>query len=216
MFTLIKREIEDNMAMLMLAAFATLIFTSTIVYVFYNIEEYDVNRTLTGIPNAMFIVLAFYWICLALISAVFGAAQTYLDRSQKISTFLSTRATTRRRILSAKIIAGLLLILLSLMPFIAACIILLRLYPPVVLDTTFIVKILTTMVLSSLTCYTLGLQMGWQPNKSTAILGSLLFTPVLLSVIIIKGFGFQSDFVLALFAIAMLVRTWQRFMSTAL
>lgn len=216
MFALIKREIEDNMVMLIIAAFATLIFTSTVVYVFYNIEEYDVTRPLTGIPNVMFIVLFFYWVCLALISAVFGAAQTYLDRIHKITTFLSTQATTRRRILSAKIIAGLLLILLALVPFIAAYIILLRLYPPVVLDITFLVKILATMVLSSLACYTLGLQMGWQPHKSTAILGSLLFAPVLLSVIIIKGFGIQSDFVLALFAIAMLVRTWQKFMSTAL
>lgn len=214
MLTLIKREIQDHLLMFIIAAAVTTIFTCIVVY---NVVLAIPSSPPIWVPEIMLYVLAWFTPFLLLVSAGLGATQMYSDRSKKISNFLITLATTRRRILAAKIIAGLLWILLAFMPLIAADIILLRLFPPMVpLDIIFPVKIVTTILLAALCCYTLGLQMGWQTNKRSAILGGTLIAPILLTVIIIKGFGVQTAIILLLFTVTMLIRTWQRFMSTAL
>jgi len=211
---LIKREIQDHLILFILTAIATSIFTSIVVC------DVSFKQYLTvpiGVPNVMFGILWLYTPLLLLGSAFLGATQMYIDRTQKISTFLSTLATTRQKILAAKIIAGLLWMLLVLVPFVAADVILLHIFPCLApLDISFPVKILVTILLSSLCCYVLGLQMGWQVNKRSAILGSIILAPVVLSVVVIKGFGVQTIIILSLFVITMFIRIWQRFMSSSL
>ena len=215
MLALIKREIEDHLVWFILGAVMTAFFAFMTVC---NVAFQRHKIPPTGIPLLMVTVfMTWYMPLLFLLSAVLGATQMYSDLSQKKSSFLATLATTRRRIFFAKIIAGLLWVLMCLLPIVAVDVVLLsfrqRLAP---IDMNFPAKILITTFLATLCCYMLGLQMGRQTNKRSAILGSIILVSLFLSVIIIKGLGVQTVIILALFAITMFVRTWQRFMSTSL
>ncbi len=214
MLALIKREIEDHWLLFVLGAIVTSLLTFTVIW---N-TVFGQHRPPLGIPSV--ITTAFIvWqsLLLLLFSAILGASQMFSDLNQKKCSFLATLATTRRRILSAKIIAGLLFIVMFLSPALIADIVLLSVFRGFApLDIIFPVKIVITAILASLCCYTLGLQMGWQTNKRSAILGSIIVTPLLLSVIIIKGFCVQTAVILGLFVITMFIRTWQKFMSTSL
>ena len=59
-----------------------------------------------------------------------GSAQMYTDKNKKISAFISTLATTRRRILIARIVTGLLAILILLVPIAVTAQTLMRLLGP--------------------------------------------------------------------------------------
>ncbi len=62
---------------------------------------------------------------------VLGVAQMYGDRANRVSTLLSTQAVTRARILVARILAGVLILLISLIPVLVASVVLLKLqFPP--------------------------------------------------------------------------------------
>lgn len=211
MLALIKREISDHWLIFALGAIVAGLFAFVIIWHIMFLESaIPPLGILAEIPIP-------YALILFLLSAVLGATQMFSDLSQKKSSFLVTLATTRQRILSAKIFAGLLWILMFLSPIIIFEILMLtvfpRLAPP---EITFPLEILTTCFLASLCCYMLGLQMGWQTNRRSAVLGSIILAPLLLSVIIIKGFCVQTIIILALLAITMFIRTWQKFMSTSL
>lgn len=213
MLALIKREVRDNFVFFIIAAIITAIFASIIIY---SVLVGERGRIAIGIPMGMYSV---FWLLLSmpLICTAFGATQTYTDRSKKISTFLATMATTRRQILTAKIITGLLWIGIIIVPLAAAEAILLRVSPPIVpADTSFLVKPFITLFLICLACYCMGLQIGWNTNKFFPILGSIAVTPVLMSIIIIKGFGIETALILLLLSIASMIRVWQKFMTTPL
>ena len=214
MLALIKREIRDNFGFFIIAIILTVVFTLIVIY---SILIDEMGKMPIGIPIVMYTIFSFLLAFLPFICTSFGAQQMYTDRNKKISTFLATMATTRRRILTAKIITGLLWIGIIIVPLATVEAILLRVFPPIVpADTSFLVKLFITLFLICLACYCMGLQIGWNTNKFFPILGGLALTPVLMSIIIIKGFGIETAIILLLLSIASMIRVWQKFMTTPL
>ena len=214
MLALIKREICDNFIFFIIAAIITVVFTSLPIY---SVLVDEMGKIPIGIPISMYTIFPFLFLFVPLICTAFGATQMYTDRNKKISTFLATMATTRKRILTAKIITGLSWICIIVVPLATAEAVLLRVYPSIVpADTSFLVKLFVILFLIYLACYCLGLQMGWNTNKFFPILGSIAVTPVLISIIIIKGFGIETALILLLLAAASILRIWQKFMTTPL
>lgn len=216
MLSLIKREIEDNLVLFFIAIIIAIV---TVTIVVSDIVFSDTSQPLVpvGIPPIYFRVCLWLLPFLPLASAALGATQMYADRSRKISVFLSTLATTRRQILIAKITAGLIWIFILILPLVFTEIVLLKIYPRIIpVDAGFLIRTFVILFLTCLACYILGLKMGWNQNKFFPVLGSIFLSPVLMSVIVIKGFGIQTIAMLLLFTGAIIVRTWQKFMSTPL
>jgi len=174
----------------------------------YNPGDLDVFSVGIGIPTFAIIVIS---IC------GLGVSQMYLDRSRKISTFLSTLAVSRNRILLAKIITGILVILTLLVPLTVTSVVLLRLYvPPVLICPGIVFEIFFAVFLMAFACYCIGLQTGWTSGKVTPTLGGIALACIFVPLILIKGFGLQIVVILVLFIIASLIRIWHTFMTTSL
>ena len=105
MLALIKREIEDHWLLFVLGAIITALLTFAVVYdVVFRQHQFPPLE----IPVVMTTVfISWHSLFLLLFSATLGATQMFSDLNQKKSSFLATQATTRRRILSAKMLAGL-------------------------------------------------------------------------------------------------------------
>lgn len=214
MFTLIKREIEDNIVYFI---GALIVSGTSIAIIASRITLGSSNHTISTVPMIMFTVFGFLIPWMSLACASLGATQMYSDRDKKISAFLSTLATTRGKILAAKIITGILWILVVLLPIVIADVILLKIFSKAVpIHTGLLVKIFSITVLTYSICYCIGLQMGWNQNKFLVILGTLVLILIFPSIMIIKGLGVFTAVILPLLVIALIVLTWQKFMSTSL
>ena len=215
MLTLIKREIEDAIIYFLITAVFITILVSMLGY--KAATGWDSDQVV-GVPSIMYkTFLGFPFIFLPLVAASLGASQMNLDRNKKVSALLATLATTRRRILSAKIMTGVLWILLAVLPVAAADAVLLKVFPMVAVpDIVFLRNVFITMFFCNSACYAFGLQIGWGAKKLLPALGVIFVTPVLVSLIAIKGFGFETMVILSLFTVAAMVRKWQKFMSTPL
>lgn len=209
MFTLIKREIEDHIVYFLGAALFSAVLVAVIVSMVYHHEsEVTLIAALSLLfPTTLVVVFGF---------CAMGASQMHTDRTRKISAFLSTLPVTRGRILIARIVTGILAILVLLVPLaVMAEILLRRFVPPYLVYPTFVAEIFTVIFLMGFACYCLGLQTGWSLSKVIPTLGSLLLTFILVPLILIKGFGAYMVVILLLFIVACLIRTWHRFMSTS-
>jgi len=160
------------------------------------------------VPILIILVLGF---------SAMGVTQMYLDRNRRISAFLSALPVTRSRILTARIVTGLLAILIVLVPLAITAIVLGRLTgPPIPISSGYIDDILTTVFLMTFACYCLGLLTGWTANKIAPTFGALGLNLVLVSLVFVKGFGPDIKLLLVLVIVACLIRTWHKFMSTSL
>ena len=63
---------------------------------------------MTDVPSVMYNVFGFLIPYMSIAYAILGVTQVYSDREKKVFSFLSTLTTTRRQILTAKLITGLL------------------------------------------------------------------------------------------------------------
>jgi hypothetical protein len=153
-----------------------------------------------------------------------GVSQMHTDRNRRISAFLCGLPVTRDRILTARIITGILAILTFLVPLTITAMVLWYLFAPAgpiysiyfSIYTSFILDIFWGVFLISFACYCLGLQTGWTSSRITPTLGGMALTFVLVPLIFVKGFGLHIVAFLVLFIIASLTRTWHRFTSTSL
>jgi len=95
MFTLIKREIEDHLAHFLAAVILSVIIVVLSIWAIYN--YYRAVRP-WAFPNALStaVVVA---LVLALGLFAMGAGQMYMDRTRRVSAFLSVLPVSRRRIL---------------------------------------------------------------------------------------------------------------------
>lgn len=211
MLTLIKREIQDNSALFIIAAAVSAIVVTIVVS---RIVFNPSGQSMTAVPTIMYEVLGFLIPWMSIVYAILGIIQVHLDRERKVFSFLSTLTATRRQILTAKIIAGLLWMLIILLPLAVADIILINVFIKAShVDVSPLVKIFISTALISAVCYTVSMQMGWKQNKAVCIIGIVTITPVFLSIIFIESFLTQT--VLLLLVIVFLtVRTWQKFLST--
>jgi hypothetical protein len=209
MLTLIKREIEDHIVYFIGAIIISAVLTALLTSAIYYDEPGD---------RPVFTVLSFPVIIVLIIGfSGMGASQMYTDKNRKISTFLSSLPVTRCRILTARIITGVLAILVVLVPLTVAGTILWRLFtPPIPIFPGLIFDLSVVTFLMGFACYCLGLQTGWTTSRITPSLGGIILTCIFVPLIMVKGFGPQIKIILLLFIIASLIRTWQKFKHTAL
>ena len=210
MFTLIKREIQDHIVYFLAAALFSAVLIVAIVSMVLGRDSYGPPPGALALlfPATVVVVIGF---------SAMGASQMYTDRARKISAFLATLPVTRGRILIARIVTGILAILVLLVPLAVAAAILFRLIvPPCPVYPPFVAEIFAVVFLMGFACYCLGLQAGWSSNKTIPTLGSLALTCAIVPLIIIKGFGLYIVVILLALIVCCLVRTWDEFTSTSL
>ena len=148
---------------------------------------------------------------------VLGIAQMYGDRANRVSTLLSTQAVTRNRILIARILAGVLTVLITLVPVLVAGVVLLRSKaPPLEFYSRMVWDISAVSVLVGLACHGVGLLIGWTSSKARLIAGFFCLLLLLLSLVVVKGFGPWAVALLALLILAVWGRIWHTFTSASL
>ena len=211
MFTLIKREIEDHVAFFLGAAIATAILIVLLVSAVLNYEPPD-NIPVYAIG---FLIPVIVVVVIGL--PAMGASQMYTDRTRRVSAFLSGLPVTRSQILVARIVTGVLAILVVLLPLtITGAALRSLLLPPIPFYPGLIADIFVTAFLMAFACYCLGLLTGWTSSRITPTLGGLVLTCILVPLILVKGFGLHTTVILVLFIIASLTCTWQKFRSAPL
>ena len=206
MWTLIKRELQDQ-AVYVLAASATAVFIiGTMVYTAV-LGMGDANLYFTTI--LMLVLLGSF--------CALGTSQMYGDRANRISTFLATLAVTRTQILIARLLAGLIVILLTLVPILITVVILVHLLvPPVAFYGRIIAEAFLMTVLVACACHGAGLHAGWTGSKVRLLGANVLLFSLIVSVYFIKGCDYEGMAVVLLVLVTLVVRTWQKFLSVSL
>jgi len=210
MLALIKREIQDHIVYFIGAIVASALLVVVLVEEVFNYDSRNpaVGTTSLGVVLSGIVALG---IC------GMGAAQMYMDKTRRISAFISTLAVSRSRILLARIVAGIVVILILLVPLAVTASILVRIFtPPIPLYSDMIFEIFTATFLLALGGYSIGLQTGWNSSAVTPTLGGLGLTCIFVPLVVVKGFGPEIMVILALFIGASLLRTWHKFSSTSL
>jgi ABC-type transport system involved in multi-copper enzyme maturation permease subunit len=211
MLTLIKREIEDHIAYFAGAAVISAILVLRLIYIGYNFDNDNLSLVDTFFPTGFF-----YAILIVLGLCIMGKSQMSVDRNKKISAFLSTLPVSRRRILAARIIAGLLTILIALVPpAITAQFLLNTFKPPYPVYPYFTIEILSSLFLTTFAIYCIGLMSGFSTSKMAVGIGIIL-SFVFFTLIFIKGCSLQSSVIPLLFIAASLTYTWKKFMKIPL
>ena len=210
MLILIKREIRDHVVYFFAAfIFAGILISISLTPISESRRHY---RAVYGLGVALTITAIVIFGFFAM-----GIGQMYTDKNRKISAFLSTLPVSRSRILIARILTGMLAILTLIVPQIIVTIILLRLFaPPVPVYSGFIAEVFAGIFLTAFACYCIGLQAGWSSSSILPAMGGLGLSCILVSLILIKGFGLHIIVILILFIIASLIRIWHLFTSTSL
>lgn len=210
MFALIKREIHDHVLYFIAAAALSVILIIVLTSLAYHYDN-RIMRELQTEPVIPFVVIIMLGFC------AMGVSQMYTDRTRRISAFVSTLPVTRTQILLARIITGILTILILFVPLIVTIVFLLRMFgPPIPMYTGIVFDMSTLAFLMTFACYCIGLQTGWSSSKVTPTLGALVLTCILVPLILIKGFGWEIIAILVVLITALLIRTWQKFTSTSL
>ena len=210
MWTLLKREIQDNAVYFLAAALLTTILVITALSIAHNIDDNDVSAPALALlmPTSVIVILGF---------VAMGVSQMRVDRNTKISFFLTTLPITRNQILIARIITAILAILVLLIPLAITAIFIMKIDPlsdPVY--PGYVSEIFIAVFLTGFACYCIGLQLGWSSSWAGPVVGGIAFTLIIGSMIFIKGFGHELWIILLLFITASLTRTWQKFTSNIL
>jgi hypothetical protein len=211
MLTLITREIEDNRVFFIAAIILALILSILFVYQQFYDGKYESSVIVSfGTMISVLLVMAF---------CAMGAAQMYWDRIKKISALLATLAVNRGQIFTARVIAGILLVLIGFVPIAETIIIAVASrigvsFLPIHRGAYF--AILVPAFLLGFASYCIGLQAGWTSSKVRPTLGSLGLSFILITAILIKGFGWEIYAILFFLIAACLIRAWYKFSTTAL
>lgn len=210
MFALIKREIQDHLVYFIAALVCSALLIIVLVEAVFSYDSRNPPVVGIGLGVAIGAIVTF-GIC------GMGAGQMYLDKTRRISAFLTTLPVSRSRILLARITTGILVILILLVPLAITAAVLVRLFtPPIPLYSGMVRDISTTTFFLALACYCIGLQTGWNPSALTPSLGGLGLTCIFVPLVVVKGFGAEIMVILVLFIAASLFRTWHNFSSTSL
>lgn len=209
MLTLIKREIQDHIVYFFGAAIFTTILIIITVFAVYDMGRDSVIYTGFSLPVIVVVMIGF---------SSMGVLQMYTDRTRKISAFLTTLPVSRNKILLARIITGILAILILILPLIITSMALLYLYAPPIqqINSSITLDIFVVVFLIGFACYCLGLMTGWTTGKIAPVMAFLVLTFILSSLILVKGFGPYAKGIIILFIVTCLIRTWQKFTSTSL
>jgi hypothetical protein len=204
--TLITREIRDNILYTLAPCTVSVMAIGCMIY-----ASFARIGTAAIIYPTLLLLVSFVGF------TVLGAAQMYSDRVNRISSLLSTLAVTRHRILAARVLVGILAVLLATVPVMVTTVILLRLFvPPLEFYRRMVMEISLTAVLMGIACYFVGLLVGWTANRAWLLLGGSILLILCVSLVGVKGFGPEAMLILLVFGTAALVRTWHKFTSVSL
>ncbi len=209
MLTLIRREAYDNLMYLVGLCLVTAMLISLLILAAY--EEIQGLQEGYVVPLGLLIFMLLIGFC------ALGAAQMYGDRANRVSPLLTTLAVTRNQILAARVLTGLLAVLVVLLPVVVTGVILLRTFvPPLEFYRRMVVEVSVTLALAACACHSAGLLIGWTTNRVRLLVGTVLLVAAVVSLLWIKGFGPGVMGVLLLFIGATLGRTWHTFTSSSL
>jgi hypothetical protein len=206
MLTLIRREIYDNLVYVLAPCALSLLTVGILLYLF-----------LSGVYGPAIPFGGLMLLVLFLAFAALGAAQMYGDQARRVSSLLATLATTRARIFAARVLTGILVILATLGPVLAAAILLLRMsVTPFAFYRQMVVEISAITVLAALACYGVGLLVGGTTSRVWVLAGTFGLLVLCVSLIVVKGFGPEAMLVFAVLGAALLVHTRHQFTGASL
>ncbi len=209
MWALIRREIEEvwvyYLLMILFAGILIILLVSNTLYG----EGFDSEQNI--------VCLSFGSVASCLLFAALGVTQMYADRMKKISAFLATQAVCRRHLFFAKLATGVLLALIFYAAIGGTLWFLIREYDyPEFFGGRFLIRFWVSAFVMALGCYTLGLSTGWTSGKIFPTLGTLVLVFLLLTLLLIKGLDLRLHFLLVLFIVSSLIRTWLVYRHSAL
>jgi hypothetical protein len=185
LFTLFKRQLADN-AIYFLAA---IIFSIVLVIAILSIT-FSEDITYLSLYTVILIVIT--PILFGIGSYILGVIQTYSDKTNGITAVLTILPVTRGRIFLSRLIIGILIILTLLGPLVVTGAILWKLLgPPDWLYYDWLADTFIGLSLASLVCYCLGLTASRGAETFTSALRALPLVPILMLLIVIKGFGWS-------------------------
>jgi len=206
---LIKREIEDYAILYVIAAIAS---CAAAVSTYLGYGPLD-PRSSHEMPRDVLDIMLLVVPSLAMLAALLGAIQMAGDRFMRISSFLVTLRPTRAQIFWAKWLAGLVWIMLGLLPMFMVHIYELTQRD---LDASLTGALMLGSFLLLLACYGLGLQLGLMMRKSHALISALTVMIGLSMLLVIMGLGRDSYLLLLLVSTLSMARAWCRFKSFSL
>jgi len=209
MYTLIKREIEDHIVYFLGAFVLSLFFTGLIIASRFGSEPVEGLGIILAALVVTFLAITTLGTC------ALGTSQMYTDRNRKISAFLSTLPVSRNQILAARVLSGILILLVLLAaPAITVEVLLSTLRQEQAVYKYFTVEIFSTLYLLGFGIYCTGLMGGFSSSKIVPTLGSLVLSIVLMTIILIKGPCVEASIILLIYVSASLAYTWRKFNTT--
>ncbi|MEN6576371.1 MAG: hypothetical protein ABFD90_08510 [Phycisphaerales bacterium] len=206
MLKLIAREICDHIAYFGACCVLSAIIVATLICMI--VYEIVGTGVLIACMVAGLLFLGF---------GILGVGQMCGDRVNRVSTFLSTQAVTRNRILIARILAGVVTIVSTLVPALVLAIILLKLKkPPLEFYSQMVWDISAVLLLGGVACHSLGLLVGWTGSKARLIAGFPCLMLLLPSLVAVKGFGPSTAVLLTLLIMVVWGWIWHTFTSASL
>ena len=208
--TLLKREILDHIAYFVGALVVTALIAGALISITLGLDPSDREIVTVGglIPTVLVVVTG---LC------ALGVAQMYTDRTRNISAFLTALPATRPQIFTARIAAGVLAVLILLIPVTIAAAVVLNLgSDEVPLYRGILPEMFLSVFLMCLACYGVGIYAGWNRGSLAPTLGVLPIVILVPMLVVIKGFGLDVSAILTLFTLACLTGTWCRFSASSL
>jgi ABC-type transport system involved in multi-copper enzyme maturation permease subunit len=212
MWTLVRREIEDQGILFVLVLVVGIIHAGWAGGAFPSGAAIPPTR----VPDQAYMMFFYLLLSLSAGAGILAALQIAADRNRGVSRFLCTLTVTRSQVLLAKWLAGLVWLLLGLLPVAVVCGVLAHRWAQMIpVDVPAVVAMVTGTGLLGLASYGFGMQTAMTARPAWVVLGSLAFAAGLVSLVVIKGFGLHTHVLAASVGLACLVRTWMRFHAIA-
>jgi hypothetical protein len=216
MWMLVKRELNDD-ALILLIGLAGVIVTGAIPLAF-GIRDYDAGTIdRIGLPQNFEGFFNLGTVLFSLLVAALGINQMYKDRVKKISAFLVTLATTRQRVLLAKIFTGVVFTFVGFVISALPVMIMLKKHPPL-LPVDYSV-LLTKWVFAfgfGLTAYMLGLSCGFAKSQWGLVVLPLILLALMVGMMLVSFSPAAKFIVLVLMGFAFLIYARQQFLRASL
>jgi len=203
LLTLIKRQLIDNTIYFLAAILVSVVLVVAILSI-------TLSEDITYLSLYTVILIITAPILFGIGSYILGVIQTYSDKTNGITAVLTVLPVTRGRIFLACLIIGILIILTLLGPLaITGAILWELLGPPDWLFHNWLADTFIGISLMALACYCLGLVAARKAETFTSALRALLLVPILMLLIVIKGFGWPLLAVLLPLLAVLLLRCWK-------
>lgn len=204
LFTLIKRQIVDNAVYFLAAIVLSVVLIIAIISIILSEE-------LTYLSFYTVFLLIATPILVGIGSYILGLVHVYSDKTSGVTATLSVLPIRRGQILIARLVTGILIILMLLGPLaITGAVLWELLGPPDWLFHNWLADTFIGISLMALACYCLGLVAARRAETFTSALRALPLVPILMLLIIIKGFGWPLLAVLLPFLAVSLFRCWKQ------